>query len=71
MSHVLVTSNKCYLSAAYLSYHNKINITSDNVSDFAKGDTALHLAAAQGHEACVNSLLLEYKDNPDLWARNG
>ncbi|XP_063675469.1 transient receptor potential cation channel subfamily A member 1 homolog [Bolinopsis microptera] len=51
---------------------NSLNINlSDNVSDFAKGNTALHLAAAQGHEACVNSLLLDYKDNPDLWARNG
>jgi ankyrin repeat protein len=43
----------------------------DNLSDIAKGDTALHLAAANGHEDCVNALLLEYKDSPNLWARNG
>ncbi|KAL5264637.1 hypothetical protein ACHWQZ_G005652 [Mnemiopsis leidyi] len=44
---------------------------SDNVSDYAKGDTALHLAAANGHESCVNALIFEYKESPNLWARNG
>ena len=43
----------------------------DNVSDYAKGDSALHLAAANGHESCVNALLFEYKESPNLWARNG
>lgn len=47
-----------------------INI-SDNVIENGKGDTALHLAAENGHEDCVLTLLLQCSESPDLSARNG
>ena len=48
-----------------------LTISLDNVGDYAKGDTALHLAAANGHDSCVNALLFDFKESPNLWARNG